>query len=243
MPMIFKNVNITRKLEKEEFLLEEAKDILENSKAHDEKILHSINDGNDLEIGSDSFFILSKAEASKVFSIETIRNICIKYRLRFLNTKYFKGEFPYEAVIKIKETEKKYKVRLTTFYIIAPSEKFHLKDSKKDPLLFASIGNRKYFLVHQWGNDLKWYRKLLYYPFRDMGTLACSAVIFSFFITLFLPKEIFAHETLSKLPLLFLYHVFFFFIFSSFIFLVSIIYGIAALKDFSRNVWDSEYFN
>ena len=45
-----------------------------------------------------------------IFSISEIRNICTRYRLRFLETKHLRYPLPYEAFIKIKEFEKGYRI-------------------------------------------------------------------------------------------------------------------------------------
>lgn len=238
--MIFKKINIARELEKEKSLLEEAKKILEESRAGDAGIISSLNEGNRDNCSNGALLAM---EESKIYTGEAIRNVCIRYRLRFLDTKYYRGELPYEALQKIKETEKKRQVRLGNFKIVAPAEKFVLKDSRKDPLLFAPAGNGQYYLLHQWGSDLKWHRNILHYPFRNMVTLSLTSLVLSFLVLLLLPEEIFSLEVQANIFLALLYKILFFCIFSSFIFLVSIIYGITTAKDFSENVWDSEYFN
>lgn len=238
--MFFKKINIAQELEKEKKILEEANKILENLKVAEDRIIKRIKEGNKED--SQTFFLLSKT-GSKIYTGEAIRNICVKYRLRFLNTKFYQGELPYEALQKIKETEKKYQVRLSDFKIMAPAEKFLLKDSRKDPLLFVPAGNGQFFLVHQWGNDLNWLRKIINYPFRNIITLALTSLVFSLLVSLFLPEEIFSLEVQSTLFLILLYKILFFCIFSSFVFLLSVIYGITTAKDFSENIWDSEYFN
>src|ERR1700744_5920071 len=46
-------------------------------------------------------------EKSRIFSIDDIKAICIEYRLRFLDSKFFKmEELPYEALMAIKDLEK-----------------------------------------------------------------------------------------------------------------------------------------
>ena len=43
-------------------------------------------------------------EKSRIFSIDDIKAICIDYRLRFLDSKYFKiEELPYDAIMAIKK--------------------------------------------------------------------------------------------------------------------------------------------
>ena len=50
-------------------------------------------------------FDIDKVETDKIFHIDQIKKICIDYRLRFLDTKYFKGDFPANAISKIRQLE------------------------------------------------------------------------------------------------------------------------------------------
>src|SRR5690606_5897121 len=48
----------------------------------------------------------SLLQQDRIYNLNDIKRVCIKYRLRFLDTSYFKGEFPYEAISEIKKLEK-----------------------------------------------------------------------------------------------------------------------------------------
>ena len=96
----------------------------------------------------------------KIFHIDSIKKLCVNYRLRFLDTHLFKGEYPKELYRIIPNLENDHKIQLKDFKIMAPSKLFRLK-TKEDPLLFVPIGNGYYYLVHKWGDDLKSYRKIL----------------------------------------------------------------------------------
>ena len=98
--------------------------------------------------------------SNNVYDLKSIKSIAIKYRLRFLPTKYFKNEIPNEAIFKIKELEKANDTSIKQFYILAPSKNFDLEDVNKDPLLFAPLSNGKFLLIHKWGTDLKWFKRL-----------------------------------------------------------------------------------
>ena len=54
-----------------------------------------------------------------IFSQKIIEDIAVKYRLRFLPTKYFKNNIPQEAIFKIKEIEKSNSIKVKQFYILA----------------------------------------------------------------------------------------------------------------------------
>ena len=104
-------------------------------------------------------------DVDRIFHIDSIEKLCIKYRLRFLDTHLFKGDYPNELYSIIPELEATHDTQLENFKIMAPSKLFRLK-TKEDPLLFVPIGNGYYYLVHKWGNDLKTYRKFLVWPLK-----------------------------------------------------------------------------
>ena len=84
-------------------------------------------------------------ETDKIYHVQQIKEICIDYRLRFLDSSYFKNDIPEEAISKIKYLEKEHNATLEGFKIMAPSKLFQLKNYD-DPLLFAPIGNDYYYL-------------------------------------------------------------------------------------------------
>ena len=91
-------------------------------------------------------FQLDLLESNKIYHLDDIRQTCINYRLRFLDSKYFKGEIPEEAVSIIRKLEKDHETEINGLKILAPSKLFKLED-KDDPLLFAPIGNDYFYLI------------------------------------------------------------------------------------------------
>ena len=55
------------------------------------KIKDTLNSKNDNSYNSLDF---DKMDSNKIFHEKTIEKICVDYRLRFLDTNYFKGEYP-----------------------------------------------------------------------------------------------------------------------------------------------------
>ncbi len=179
----------------------------------------------------------------KLFSEETIKSICIKYRLRFLDSKLFKGDIPYEAIQKTKTLEKELNTELRSFKIVAPAARFALKDSTKDPILLAKTANGKYLYIHKWGNDMAWYQKLLKFPFSNIQNLAISSIILSLVISLLIPSA-FTTEFYTRTEALMLLNKFMIFCgLSGLIFSASLALGIILSKDFSDDVWNDKYFN
>ncbi len=52
----------------------------------------------------------------------------------------------------------------------------------------TNLGN--YYLVHEWGKALKWYRKFLSWPMRNIETLFVTIIVATFIITMILPTSL-----------------------------------------------------
>ena len=64
--------------------------------------------------------------------------------------------------------------------IMAPSKLFKIK-SPDDPILFIPIGNNYYYLIHKWGEEFNYLRKLLVLPFKNIDNLTIFSVLVSVF--------------------------------------------------------------
>ena len=115
-------------------------------------------------------FDFDQLETDKIFHLVQIKKVCIDYRLRFLDIKYFKGNIPQEAVQKITQLEKDHRTTLDGFKIMAPSVLFRLKKTD-DPLLFVPLGNDYFYLIHKWGDDMSFFRKAWAWPFKNIWNL------------------------------------------------------------------------
>ncbi|WP_400079304.1 hypothetical protein [Winogradskyella sp. R77965] len=229
-----KLLRLKKKEKIENDILDEVKKILEESDAIDTRILDTIQNPNSNADSNDFEFDL--LETKNIYHINQIKTICITYRLRFLDTKYFKGELPYEAISKIKQLEKDHNTELKGFKIIAPSKLFKLKNAD-DPLLFAPIGNGYYYLVHKWGNDLNPFRKWLMKPFKSFENLIFTTLLVSLLATGLVPDGLFTDNMSASEN-----SMIFFFMFKS-VAAIVIYYGFAAGKNFNTAIWDSKYFN
>lgn len=223
----------TRNPETEEKVMEEVYAILKSIDSEHSRIKKSIAEGKGALTNNFNFDLL---ESDRIFHISDIKDICIDYRLRFLDSRYFKGEIPVEGISKIKALEKEHDIELKGFKIIAPSKLFKLED-KDDPLLFAPIGNGYFYLIHQWGNDLHPLRKALMWPFKNIVNLGCLVVAISFLVSLMVPDGLFSKSNSSTE-----FWIVFFFMFKS-VASVVIFYGFAMGKNFNPAIWNSKYFN
>ncbi len=178
-------------------------------------------------------FTIDLVDANAVFHISQIKKICIDYRLRFLDTRYFKGNYPEEVVAKIKTLEGQHETILDGFKIIAPSKLFHLEEAD-DPLLFAPMGNDYYYLIHSWGKDLHPYRKIKFWSVKNVKNMAITLAVISFILTSA------AYPAFHK-------NINFFYFFVLFMFFVKgvvgffFFYGVASGQNFSEYCWQSKY--
>ena len=118
----------------------------------------------------------SELKNEKLFSVSAIKKICLRYRLRFLDAKYFKTELPQEAIYKIRMLEEKYGTILSGFKIIAPDKMFNLEDRENDPILLADAGNGQYVFIHQWGGEFNWFRRITSIPLRNLENVLGTRV-------------------------------------------------------------------
>lgn len=104
-----------------------------------------------------------KFNQERVFHLSQIENICNKYYLKFLPSRYFAGVVDNELPNRITNFEIAYGVQCdnTNTFIIAPIESFDLQKKPKDPLFFYKINSEYFYLIHKWGNDLSITRRLM----------------------------------------------------------------------------------
>ena len=192
-------------------------------------IKETLNSKNDNSYNSLDF---DKMDSNKIFHEKTIEKICVDYRLRFLDTNYFKGEYPDDLNRIVLNIENEHNTILKNFKIIAPSKLFKLR-SPDDPLLFVPIGNGYYYLIHKWGNEMKRLRKLLVLPFKNLNNLLVFSIIFSALFTAG-GKMIFNTMTDAEVFTLFLFAV------KSFVFIFFYLFFLVG-KNFNQTIWNSRF--
>lgn len=212
-------------------LVKEAQTILSNETAIELAIASRLKKS---EI-KNPIFSTDLLEEGRIFNIEAIEKICTRFRLRFLSSKLFKGEIPAEAIREVKRIESAAGITFRSFRIVAPEERFNLKDSTKDPILLAELPDGRYYYIFQWGDDMKWYQELLKYPFRHIGALAASAALIGLLVALLVPSQF------AALKNEFFFRFFMFSLTTCLVMTLSIIMGIMNSKDFSENVWNSKF--
>ena len=189
---------------------------------------------NALDIKTQNSFDFDQLESHRIYHLDQIREVCIDYRLRFLDIKYFKNDLPESAHQAINKIETDHGTVLADFKVMAPSVLFRL-ERKDDPLLFVPIGNNYYYLVHKWGNDLHPFRKLLMWPFKNIWNLLLTVLAVSWVATEMTPMVLF-----TKTPDQASYWMLYFFMFKAIASIV-LFYGFALGKNFNPAIWNSKY--
>lgn len=120
----------------------------------------------------------------RVFHISQIEQMCKKYRLKFLRTKYYEGTIDSELPSKISSFEIATGVtcKESNTKIMAPMESFRLQKKPKDPLFFYQINKEYCYLIHKWGNDLNIFRRIYASLERPIFGLLLSALSVAFLI-------------------------------------------------------------
>lgn len=243
---MFKNVNLREELTRArgpiheveaDAVLNEAFSLLYKSYCDDERIEKALKEGGKPTSGVTISW--SALSPERIFSIKEIRETSVKHRLRFLDSKHFKGEIPYEAKAEIKRLEKELGMELTEFKLMAPGERFVLTDCDKDPLLFLKLSENYYYLIHQWGNDMVWYRKWMFWPLRSLTTLGITIATVSMLLALLVPTELIVGDATHTA--MFARLALFFWCLVSITSVVAYI-GFAFFKNVSAFQWNSPHF-
>ena len=227
-----KKVNLFEELINErskQITSEELKTAIKNIWSKDDQIKKSLNKKNDNKHNDLKF---DKMKTRNIFHKDTIKKICVRYRLRFLDSNLFKGEYPKNITKIIGEIERNHNTTLSNFMIMAPSKLFKIK-SPDDPILFVPIGNDYYYLIHKWGEEFNYLRKLMVLPFKNIDNLTIFSVLVSVVFAL-LGKLIMPSLTFSEVFILFLFLV------KGFIFIFFYMFFLTR-RNFSESIWNSKY--
>jgi hypothetical protein len=173
-------------LSEEEEIIRETHRILRKDLFAEKKILQN------LKHYSKTFEVMDEedAEHASVFSLADIRTIAVNHRLKFLESKLYKEDIPYEAILKIKELNNRYHKELKLFQVLSTSESFKGSPKPQPALLFVKTNYDNFYLVHAWGGRIKRSRALLYWPLRRFENLIGTILVSTLLITLVLPTNL-----------------------------------------------------
>ncbi|MEM0519457.1 hypothetical protein [Aequorivita flava] len=237
---MFSRTNIEEQLLKvrnkridEQAVMDEVMRIFSENTEQREAILSNLTEKT-VEI--ENQFNFNLLESSHIFHINDIENLCVNYRLRFLDSHYFKADFPEEAITAVNSLEHTHKTTLNNFKIVAPAKLLKLENAD-DPLLFAPMGNDYFYLIHKWGKDLHPFRRLLMWPYKTFDNLVFTVVLLSILFTALTPMEwLTPHPGIGE----YLFLAFFIFIGMGG---MVILYGFSKGKNFNNAIWNSKFYN
>lgn len=169
----------------EEHLISEAQRILKQDLLTERNIL------DNLKQYSKNIELVDEEDVSEkiIFNSSEIKQTAILYRLKFLDSKLYKPEFPYEAILKLKQHNKTFHKDLKHFYVLSVPEAFTDKKNTGETFLFSKTNYDNYALIHHWGKPLKASRKLKFWALRNFENLVFSLTFITLVITLSLPTR------------------------------------------------------
>lgn len=180
-------------------------------------------------------------DRSRIFHRDAIRELCVRYRLRFLHAGLFKGAIPRQAVQAVRDLERRAGRPIHGFRIMAPASRFRLCDSEADPLLFVQVAEDRYYLVHRWGHDLAVSRAIAYWPMRSPMHLASTLFVMALALTLIVPTGWLTGS--EGAPWMNGTRILFFFWISVVLASMTAFGWFAFFGKFSTEAWNSRHFN
>ena len=237
---MFKDVKIVEALvrerkkvrSKEDALIGEVNKILKDELYTEKNILQNLQTYNE----TFDFLQEKDLDKNKIFGLTEIKNICIQYNLRFLDSQSFKGDFPSEALYAIKELRGKEKFK--KFKVLGTIKSFKSQNITVEPMLFAETNYGNYFLVHQWGQKVTWHKKISSFPMRGIETLLGTIICISLFLSLTLPNNLLIYN--NAFPYWDMHRIAVFFHFIILFSGLTIYVVFAFHKKFSSSAWDDE---
>ncbi|MBA3663404.1 MAG: hypothetical protein H0W61_04245 [Bacteroidetes bacterium] len=218
----------------EDNLIDQVGQILHDNTFNKKNVLENLKNYNA------SFTVINEDEVDKdlIFSISEIKKVAISYRLRFIDTVFYKHELPYECVLKIDYLNSTYKKEVQGLKVLSTGKFLKNKNSTDPALLFSPTNLGNYYLLHDWGKPLKWSRAISNWPLRNIETLFLTLIITTLIITLCLPTYLITLDRKATYWCAYRIGVFF----HLFIFNMGVTAYItfAFSKNLSTGIWNSE---
>ena len=216
-------------------LLEEAYSILKGDFSTNNKL-----DLNTASLNSDSLVISEKKlNSENIYSEKDIKNCCVKYTLRFLNSKIYKSELPYDVYIKRSAFEIEIGKSID-FKILTEASNFTSPYPNTQQLLFADIGNGEYYFICQWGREYSSYRKIASLRYRNIEYLFIYILFLAVVFTIITPTTfITTKPNIDYFSMIRMAYFFWCVVFISSIFTY---YVIGIRKGLNNTQWDSASF-
>lgn len=155
-----------------EDIVKEFKQILKSTTEDDEHMLQKLGFATELSKMKNTVSDENNIKNNNIVSEDIIKNLAIKYNLKFLHKSYYIGAYPNTIVPKLREIYKNEPlITEKDLYILAPPYMFNLTKEKRDwfpfttsaelePVLFYKVANDKYKVIEKWGKDFTIFRKV-----------------------------------------------------------------------------------
>ena len=233
---MFSKVNLKDELKK--FQSKENSDILDlvnNQLLNDELMENNIKKNLNSCATSNENIDLTTYNENDVYDLKSIKSIAVKYRLRFLPTKYFKNEIPQEAIFKTKSLEKKNNTSIKNFHILAPATSFDLRRCQQRSSTFCSSKKWQVFTNSPMGNRPSMVQKTICTSFRSLESILISIGFVALFLSLITPTWLILNSAEIDMGY-FGYHRIAWFLYA-----YILISSITTFICFSQNIYPSEY--
>jgi hypothetical protein len=170
----------------EEKLLYEVNRILVNDQFSKKNVLSNLKNYQKL----DELVSEDTVDAALIYKLSEIKDLALKFRLKFLESKCYKPEYPEEVIIRLDEFNSENKKNNKGYKVLGTNASF--KESKNNDIcmLFAPTDLGNYYLVYYWGEQFKWHRKLLSWPIKNIENLFLFLISFTLIVTLLLPTNL-----------------------------------------------------
>lgn len=209
---------INKKKEESEEFLQEAKTLLLTAgnqerdalvRAGLDSHINQVDHSHGIEIERAQF---EKKFGGRIITLDEIEKVCLKYDLRFLESKRFVGKVDALAGAKLMELQKKgISFDSNDFKVMAPPKAFKLdyverKVKDLDPALFYRVSGTDggmYLMVHKWGKDFTFWRRFLGMFYKNVFNMISLMTIgylltFELLLTLFhIPNNLYASIPVS----------------------------------------------
>ncbi len=237
------NVNLHQELKnikqnKPYNILDEANKILKEDESIEAAIIAEIKASQPKK--ETSIVDITQLDADRIFSLEQIKNLCLTYRLKFVDSHRYNNDIPTPTILKIKQEEKQFNAKFKGLKIIAPKKTLKLGDCDGDPLLFASLNNNKYYLLDVWGNDLNAWRKILAWPIKNVVNWLKFVTVLSLFIALITPATWISTHPNGTSWMEYAFYAVYLFISIN---VMAMFIGLSFNENFSDYEWDKNSFN
>jgi len=172
-----------RRISPEDRLIQDVNEIL------DKDYRRELNLKKAVEIGQGEPTDSAGLQQERIFSKDAIREVAIRYRLRFLESDLFKADIPAEAFSEMRRFADTTGNHAPMCKILAPAKKFRLNDGDTDPMLFAQLSDGSYYLIHKWGKDFSAVRRLVALPFSSFPAVLITILTLTFLLALSVPTS------------------------------------------------------